>query len=241
MANVDVLAPSVGIADWRGEKQLVTLTDIEPGELLIGEFPIAFVETRADEDDVASWILLEAIISSDAMSAAVTAADLKLTKWPLAAEDEATLDHLARKYKRNAKKLAQLYHRVAANNIRHACDGVIGYGIWPMLSRVNHSCAPNARLRASSQHALAELWLATQAIAKGTAVCWNYFSDEAFLTLSWLERNRQLYRDFQFLCRCARCETERPSGVDALPKAEVLALLKGSKSSVPTALQDWAG
>lgn len=228
MTRGEVPAPPVGIADWRGEKQLVTLADIAPGALLVGEFPIAFVETRADEDAVAPWILLEAIVSSEAMSAAVIAAGLKLTKWPLAPEDVATLGHLARKYKRNVKKLTQLYHRVAANNIRYAHDGVMGYGIWPTLSRSNHSCAPNARLCASSQHPLAELLLATQAIAKGTAVCWNYFSDETFLTLSWLERNRRLYRDFQFLCRCERCETERPSGVDALPKVEVLALLKGS-------------
>lgn len=236
MSATDAHAPPVGIANWRGEKQLVTLSEIEPGELLIGEYPIAFVETRADEDEVAPWILLEAIVSDDAMSAAVTAAELKLTKWPLAPEDEATLDHLAAKYKRNVKKLTQLYHRVAANNIRYVHGGVLGYGIWPTLSRSNHSCVPNARLRASSRHALANLLLATCAIPKGTAVCWNYFSDDAFLALSWHERNRRLYRDFQFLCRCARCETERPAGVSELSRAQMVALLQDPKASVLQAL-----
>ncbi|WP_029891544.1 SET domain-containing protein [Polycyclovorans algicola] len=230
MSAVGLLhALKVDVVDWRGEKQLVANVDLRAGELIVGERPVAFAETRPGEEAVAPWILLETILSSEPMGAAVAAADLKLTKWPLAPEDEATLDHLGRKYKRNPKKLAQLYHRVAANNIHYRHAGVMGFGIWPVLSRSNHSCDPNARLCASSQQPLVELLLATRLIGAGDAVSWNYFSDAAFLELGWLERNRRLYRDFQFLCRCSRCEAERPEGAGGLSNADIAVFLKEGK------------
>jgi hypothetical protein len=131
------------------------------------------------------------------------------------------LEHLAGKYRRNPKRLAQLYHRVAANNVRYAQDGVLGYGIWPIVSRCNHSCDPNARVCGAKDQPLAELLLSTRPILAGAAVCWNYFSDAAFLELDWFERNARLRRDFQFLCRCPRCESERPPQVGALSKVEL--------------------
>lgn len=224
--------PLVRIADWSGEAQLVAAIDIEPGVLLVGEFPIAFVETRPGEDELGPWLLLEAVLSSPGMFERVSAQNLKMTKWPLAPDDHGTLEHLARKYKRNPKKLAQLYHRVAANNVRYAQDGVTGYGIWPTISRSNHSCDPNARLRATPSEPLAELLLATRAIAAGAAICWNYYSDESFLALDWLERNARLHQDFQFLCRCARCESERPGRVAGLSNADVVALFQPARRQV---------
>lgn len=219
MSFPSVHAPLACVAGWGGERQLIAAADVEPGALLVAEYPVAFAQTHAGEDAVASWLLLETILSSSDMFDRVSAQHLKLTHWPLADEDQATLDHLAGKYRRNPKKLAQLYHRVATNNIRYSQDGVTGYGIWPTLSCSNHSCDPNAALRVSPQSPLAELLLATRPIPKGTAICWNYLADASFLTLDWFGRNRRLYRDFQFLCRCARCEAERPAQVAGLSKA----------------------
>lgn len=213
----------VRIAQWAGEKQLIAKQDVEPGAVLLGEYPIAFAEIREGEDDVAPWILLETILTSPPMYDRVVAEDLKLTKWPLSADDEANLERLARTYKRNARKLAQLYHRVAANNLRYAREGVTGYGIWPTISRSNHSCDPNTQPRALARAPLAELLLATRPIKEGDAICWNYFSDASFLALDWFERNARLHRDFQFLCRCPRCESERPPGVEKLTRPELVA------------------
>ena len=218
------------ISGWGGEAQLVATEDVEPGVLLIGEYPIAFAETREGEDEVGPWLLLETILSSPEMFERVSAQDLKMTKWPLAAGDHETLDRLARKYGRNAKKLAQFYHRVAANNVRYTQAGVTGYGIWPIISRSNHSCDPNARLCASVPHPLVELLLATRPITKDTAICWNYFSDESFLALDWFGRNKRLQHHFRFLCRCARCEAERPAQVSAMSNAERVAFLERSGS-----------
>lgn len=189
--------------------QLVAAADIEPGTLLVAELPIAFAETCTEEDELGPWLLLESILASEPVFARVSAEDLKLTKWPLSLEDQLRLEGLAQRYRRNPKKLGQLYHRVAANNIRYTQAGVTGYGIWPTLSRSNHSCDPNARLCATPQQPLAELLLATRAIPKGAAICWNYFSDESFLALNGVERRARLQRNFQFLCRCTRCESER--------------------------------
>lgn len=218
------------VTQWAGEKQLVAAQDVEKGALLTGEYPIAFIETRAGEDDIGPWLLLEGILTSTSMYERVNAEDLKLTKWPLSADDQANLERLARTYKRNARKLAQLYHRVAANNIRYARDGVTGFGIWPTISRSNHSCDPNAEVRGAAQMPLVEVLLATRPIRTGDAVCWNYFSDASFLALDWFERNARLHRDFQFLCRCPRCESERPAGITDLARAELIAYFRTART-----------
>jgi hypothetical protein len=222
--------PSLGrIARWAGEMQLVAAQDAEAGALLVAEYPIAFVETREGEDDIGPWLLLECILTSTPMYDRVVAADLKLTKWPLAADDEANLDRLATTYKRNRAKLAQLYHRVAANNIRYSRDGVTGFGIWPTISRSNHSCDPNAEARGLAKLPLVEALRATRPLRAGEAICWNYFSDASFLALDWFDRNARLHGDFQFLCRCPRCEAERPAGVTGLGRAELVAYFRAGK------------
>lgn len=212
-------APRVRVARWGAESQLVAAVGVETGALLAAEFPIAYVELDADDDeDTAPLLLLESILATDAIHDRVAAEQFKLTTWPLGSREQRWLSALAAKYRRNPKKLLQLYHRVAANNIRYAQGGVVGYGIWPLVSRSNHACAPNARLAATAAEPLAELLLATRPIAAGEAVCWNYLGDEAFLALDWRARNRQLLTDFRFLCRCPRCEAERPADIARLPR-----------------------
>ncbi len=221
-------APLVRTFRWGSEMQLVAAADVEKGALLAAEYPIAFVAIEPDEDDIGPLLLLESILASDETYARVTAEDLKMTLWRLGARDLEMLEALARKYRRNPKKLTQLYHRVAANNIRYALGGTRGYGIWPIVSRSNHSCDPNAQLGATARQPLAELLLATRPIPAGEAICWNYFANEAFLALNWFERNAQLLKDFQFLCRCPRCEVERPAEIARLPKDGIAAYFRRS-------------
>ncbi len=223
-------APLVRVAGWGSEMQLVAATDVEQGALLVAEYPIAFVAIEPDEDDIGPLLLLESILASDETYTRVSAEDLKLTLWRIGTHDLEILERLARKYKRNPKKLTQLYHRVAANNIRYSQGGTQGYGIWPIVSRSNHSCDPNAKLGANAKQPLAELLLATRPIPNGAAICWNYLADEAFLALNWFERNEQLLKDFQFLCRCPRCEAERPPEVTALSKGGIAAYFKRSSN-----------
>lgn len=227
--TTNAAAPScsrVAVTGWGDECQLVAAASVQTGVAMLAEYPIAFVETRPDEDEFAPLLLLECILSSPAMYERVIAEDLKMTKWPLSQEDSSRLDELARLYKRNPKKLAQLYHRVAANNLRYHQDGVTGYGLWPVVSRANHSCDPNAKVCASLPHPLAELLIATRPIAQGEPVCWNYLGSEAFLRLDWRARNAQLLRDFQFLCRCPRCLEERPADAARWSRLEASVYLR---------------
>jgi hypothetical protein len=221
--------PPVRTVGWGAERQLVAAADVPSGALLVAEYPIAFVEIREGEDADGPWLLLEALLTSTAMFDRVVAEDLKMTKWPLTVLDEARIDRLAKIYQRNARKLAQLYHRVASNNVRYTQAGVIGYGIWPTISRSNHSCDPNARLCAARKEPLALLVLATRAIDPGTAICWNYYTDDAFIALDWFTRNARLHQDYQFVCRCPRCESERPAGFGELPRSEIAAYFKRSR------------
>lgn len=225
-------SPLVSIAGWGPERQLVADADADTGVLLLAEYPIAFAQTHPGEDEIGPWLLLETILSTGEMFERVSAQDLKLTKWPLSQEDTERLGHLARKYGRNPKKLAQLYHRVAANNLRYAQAGTIGFGIWPVVSRANHSCAPNARVCATPLHPLAELLLATRPITRGEPVCWNYLGDDAFLQKDWLQRNATLHRHFQFLCRCPRCESERPPQFTGVPTAAMVDFLRRSPAQI---------
>lgn len=218
--------PFVRVAKWGSEMQLVASADADAGALLAAEYPIAFIEIDAEDDDIGPMLLLESILADDVVHARVSAEDLKLSLWPLGVGDRATLDTLAARYRRNPKKLAQLYHRVAANNILYSEGGMIGYGIWPIVSRSNHSCDPNARLGANARQPLAELLLASRPIKAGEAICWNYLGDESFLALDWFARNAQLLRDFRFLCRCPRCVAERPAEIAAMPKAAMAAFFE---------------
>jgi hypothetical protein len=194
----------------------------------VAEYPLAFVEIAPDEEEIAPWLLLESLLDSPAVLERVTAEDLKLTKWPLTREDDARIADLAARYRRNPTKLAQLYHRVAANNLRYHQGGITGYGIWPVVSRANHSCAPNARVCATPPHPLGELLIATRPIARGEAICWNYLSDDAFLGFDWRLRNARLFLDFQFLCRCPRCVDERPAEVAGWSKDRLRAFFRNA-------------
>jgi len=216
-------AEPVRIERWGEERQLLAAAAIEPGAVLVAEYPIAFVEVQPHEEDDGALLLLESILATQDSEAHDRAADLKLGVWTLSRRETERLAHYAEVYRRNPKKLTQLYHRVAANNIRYAQGGVIGYGLWPIVSRSNHSCDPNARLGASEGQPLLELLIATRPIAPGTAICWNYLGDDSFLALDWCARNAQLLKDFRFLCRCSRCEAERPPEIAALPKAQIAA------------------
>lgn len=96
-------APLVRIADWGSEAQLVAARDIDPGVLLVGEYPAAFGEIHPGEDDLGPWRLLEAILSSRETFERMSALNLKMTKWPLTSEGQATLERLAHQYGRNSK------------------------------------------------------------------------------------------------------------------------------------------
>lgn len=44
MSAVSPHAPKVDVVDWRGEKQLVANVDLQVGELIVGELPVAFAK-----------------------------------------------------------------------------------------------------------------------------------------------------------------------------------------------------
>ena len=216
---------AVDIRGWADEAQLVAKQDFVEGALLVGEYPIAFAPTLPEDDSAGPWMLVDMILSHPGVLQRVLDTQLKLTRWPLDEENLEALEQLAARHKRKPKKIRQLYYQVAANNIRYKHGDILGFGIWPTLSRSNHSCAPNARLCAARNEPLAELLLATRAIRAGEQIAWNYFSDDAFLERDWLERNARLQHSFQFLCRCSRCEEEMPQAfADMSPKERAAAV-----------------
>lgn len=225
MKSADADMSLVKVATWEDQAQLISDQAVAPGGIVMGEYPIAFVAIQPEQDEQGPWILLDSILRSPLVLKRVLDAGLNHTSWELGSADVDSVKQLSMRYRKKPKKIRQLYQQVAANNIRYKASSILGYGIWPMLSRSNHSCAPNARLVALKNERLVELLLATRPIARGEPICWNYFSDEAFTRLDWLERNRQLLHSFQFICRCTRCESERPATFEALTNVQKIALL----------------
>eukprot|EP00811_Abedinium_folium_P037259 NODE_9891_length_1392_cov_5.509091.p1 GENE.NODE_9891_length_1392_cov_5.509091~~NODE_9891_length_1392_cov_5.509091.p1 ORF type:complete len:356 (+),score=104.33 NODE_9891_length_1392_cov_5.509091:232-1299(+) len=85
--------------------------------------------------------------------------------------------------------------------------------VYPVISKANHSCAANARVRAHD-HGAGEI-VATQPIAAGGEVTVSYLTNEQ-LRLPAARRRRIMSGTWDFACVCPRCEAEMQLTHDAL-------------------------
>ena len=83
-----------------------------------------------------------------------------------------------------------------------------GYGIFPVLSRANHSCNPNAFLAPGVEEAREVMLIAEKPIQKGATLTWSYAVTKEFDDADYFSRNKALWLNFRFVCRCERCESE---------------------------------
>jgi hypothetical protein len=97
--------------------------------------------------------------------------------------------------------------------VRAACTTVSG-------ALFNHSCAPNAERRFDVSSGLLRFLplFSSNAddrsdcvIDAGELLCISYLSKRQLRTLDAAQRRALLQRDFGFLCRCQRCESESDS------------------------------
>ncbi len=144
------------------------------------------------------------------------------------AADLAIEAHLVKIHRKSRQFVRMLYAGVATNNVGVLdADGLVrGHGVYPLLSRSDHSCVPNCELRPANWRAGEAALAAKQDIRAGEPLTWSYFREAEFLPQDWVTRNYSLVNLFRFACRCARCQAERPPEVPASPAGQVAYLDK---------------
>ncbi|CAG9859514.1 unnamed protein product [Phyllotreta striolata] len=80
-----------------------------------------------------------------------------------------------------------------------------GVALYSLQSACNHSCSPNAEPQFPYNHRVS--LTATRDIEEGEEICISYL-DECFLERSRHSRRKELMRNYLFVCRCSKCESE---------------------------------
>jgi hypothetical protein len=201
------------------EMQLTATAHIEANEFILTECPLVFA--LQDEHPCGyAWALVDKILSSTSLMEAYYSWRLKATKTAYDAADTGAEKELARKHRRTREMVRSLYYSVATNNFTcfSAEDGLESYGLYRVLSRVNHSCEPNALVATLDASTQEMVLIATKPIATGEAITWSYLgTSQKFMNGSYEERNLRLFNQYRFVCRCERCLADIPAPLKNYP------------------------
>lgn len=201
------------------EKQLIATAPIRPDEIILTEWPLVFV-LEGEHPIGHSWALVDKIMRSASLTDAYYSWRLKVTKTVYDAADTKVEKELARKHRRPREMVRTLYYSVATNNITcfNSEEGFESYGLYRVLSRVNHSCKPNAQVGTLDAKGQEMALIASKPIPTGEAITWSYMgTNQSFLEGSFEERNMQFFNRFRFVCRCERCLADMPASLKKHP------------------------
>ena len=207
--------PKWEVTSWGKSKemQLTATAPIEADEFILTERPLVFA--HQDEHPCGyTWALVDKILSSTSLMEAYYSWRLKATKTAYDAADSGAEKELARKHRRTREMVCSLYYSVATNNFTcfSTDDHLESYGLYRVLSRVNHSCEPNALVATLDASRQEMVLIATKPIATGEAITWSYLgTSQRFMNGSYEERNRRLFNQYRFVCRCERCLADIPA------------------------------
>lgn len=195
------------------EQGLFTARAFHEGETIIAETPLVSIPVQSRyRFGTYVWDLVAAILADADLLRTVNALKLMASEQLMVPDDLAIEAHLVKQSGRSRALVRGLYFMVATNNIGiiQSARVLQGYGVFPKLSRSDHSCAPTAELRPHDPESGSVALVALQPLAQGTPVTWSYFEGKAFLDLDAAERNLHLVDLFRFVCRCERCRKELP-------------------------------
>jgi hypothetical protein len=181
-------------------------------ELVIDEQPIVYCDLLPlDGLDAAFKLTLRLLDDPHRLA---TYQQLRLATNPefdLFASDD-TIKQLQRRSGRTRDLARRVYMSVLTNCIICLAPdgGPVGYGVYPVMSRADHSCEPNCRVVPSAAGRRNSALLAERDIKAGEPITWSYRQERvAFLASCVDERNLDLVDVLRFACRCPRCERER--------------------------------
>lgn len=217
-----VVNSKCAVSPWADQHQLIARQPIEEGEVIIAESPLVTMPTLSYDLGSIAGDLTDRLLSDPKILKAYQSWDLKISDFEC---DPIVAASLAAKHKCNTKLVARLFASVATNNIAYFDQGrgVIGHGLYRILSRANHSCDPNARLMPGDQSNQETALVALRSIRKGDAITWSYAGEgSGMLDADYSSRNETLLYNFEFICACERCKQEQPSELKNLDPRKLL-------------------
>ena len=103
--------------------------------------------------------------------------------------------------------------KMDSNQDTVAAERMMGVGLFPGASMINHSCEPNADWSIAMDRKAQGLEIvSTRKIAKGQEICYSYVPEE----LPYTRRAKRLWEQQGFICDCNRCKKDRCKGVPPL-------------------------
>jgi hypothetical protein len=199
--------PGIVVAVEEGQRRLIATRAFEPGTsaLIITEVPIVSAPANI-APAYQAWSMVREILADARKFKWARKAHFAATPQPWDTEDQAFAHEIASEYGVATQTVQLLYFAVAANHIAFWDEQgrLAGTGLFETLCFTNHSCAPNADVTPIAGRRGTAL-RATEAIAPGEEITWNYFSPTDFSRLAFTDRQRLIQDVFRFQCRCVRC------------------------------------
>lgn len=204
---------------FRDEHQLVATQAVAAGEPLLVETPLLAIPVGRYAWGTYNWDFVDKLLSERMLLKQYDSWKLLQTTFLQDAEDLAVESALMKKHRLSRQRVKALYFSICANNIGLLDTDQMrlrGYGLFEVMSRSDHSCRPNARLRAADADRGEMALMASQDVKAGEPVTWSYFREREFLDADFETRNLGLVNHFRFACRCERCQQERPPALAAV-------------------------
>lgn len=207
------------ITAWGKEFQLTTTEAINQGEVIVAETPIVSIPDDNPKFTTYVWDLVDKILSNNDIKQHYYSQRLKTSKFMLDPVDKQLEQFFATRYKCTREVVRNIYFGVCTNNVGYtdAERVVLGHGIYPVISRSNHSCRPNARHYPGNIESKEVTLMAIRDILPGDAVTWNYADTAEFTAADYETRNFNLMNTYWFVCRCDRCQEEIPPDLAKIP------------------------
>lgn len=195
------------------QQGLFTARAFQEGETIITETPLVSIPVQSRyKFDTYVWDLVAAILADADLLRKVNALKLMATEQMMGRDDHAIEALLVKQSGRSRALVRSLFWTVATNNIGVLSHQrvVQGYGMFPILSRSNHSCDPTSKLQPHDPSRCAIALVATRPLAQGEQITWPYLEGKEFLELDAYERSYHLVDHYRFVCACTRCKPELP-------------------------------
>jgi len=205
------------------EHQLVAGRHLAAGELILCESPVVQVPVGRYKFGTFVWDLIDQLLSDKALLQQYNRCQLLASQLLLDPEDAAMEDFMVKRHQKSRKLVHDLYLSVGTNNLGILGEDrlVHGYGVFPFISRADHSCEPNAELTPANWQAGEAALSAKRDIKAGEPLTWSYFRETEFIPQDWATRNYNLVNLYRFACRCPRCERERPAEIPSSQAGQI--------------------
>lgn len=194
------------------EVHLVANRAVASGTTLMVESPLLWVAVGQYRWGTYCWDLVDVLLADRNLLKAFDRCDLATTEFLMTPADVATEAALARVHRISNARVRSLFFRVGTNNLAVLDERlqIRGHGLFPKLSRSDHSCIPSAELVPAPDDPGQMALRALRDLSPGEPVTWSYFGDERFFAADYETRNTALVNLFRFVCRCPRCKLEQP-------------------------------